>query len=351
MKTLNIRRITVSLVFALGVIVVPFAANSTAYAAQITGRKITLSTSAGDATGVTYALTAAALPTTTAVKSLKVQFCTNLTSCSTPSGFSSSASTLPSQPTGLGSTSGWTVNTSVANELRIVNSGNATASSGALAVTWGGVHNPTATNTTFYGIITTYSDASWTTAIDSGTVALSTSQTIQVSLTVNESLTFCTGTSITGQNCGTISGSTVSLGTGSTTATSTGTSVFAVSTNATSGYNVTLNGTTLTSGSDTISALATNAASSVGTSQFGVNLVANTTPSVGTNVSGTGTATVSSNYNTADSFRFVSGEQVSSASAATNANAFTVSYIANVAGTTKPGIYTANMNYVATSNF
>lgn len=327
---------------------VPFANAST-----ITNRKITLSTSVGDATGVTYTLTSDALPTTgTAVKSVSVDFCTSLTSgCSTPSGFSSSASTLAAQPSGLGAGSGWTVNTSTAGSLRIVNAANVTTPSGSVSIQWNGVHNPTATNTTFYAKITTYSDSTWTTAVDSSSVALSTSAQIQVVLDVTETLTFCTGTSITGQNCGTVAGSTVALGNGSTTTTASGTSVFAASTNGAHGYAVTVNGTTLTSGTDTIAAMASNSASTVGTSQFGINLVSNATPSVGSSVTGTGTAAPATNYNTANSYRFVNGETVASASVPTNANTFTVSYIANIAGVTPPGHYTTNLHYDATANF
>lgn len=337
---------------ALLLVVAPFIQAPFASAGAITGRKITLSTSVGGATGVSYTFTSSAVPSATAIKSVGIQFCTSLTGgCTTPSGFSVASSTLASQPSGLGSATGWTVSTATAGNLRIVNAANATAPSGAVTIQWNGVANPTATNTTFYALVTTYSDAAWTTAIDTGNVALSTSAQIQVTLGVGETITFCTGTSITGQNCGTVTGSTVALGTASTSTTSSGTSVFAASTNATTGYSVTVNGSTLTSGSDTITALASNAASSAGTSQFGINLVSNTTPSVGAAATGTGTATAAANYNTANSFRFVSGETVASVGAPTNGNTFTVSYIANISGLTQPGSYTTNLFYNATANF
>lgn len=344
-----IRRVILALVLT----VTPFVQAPFANAGTISNRKITLSTSVGNASGVTYTLTSDALTTTgTAVKSVSVDFCTALSgSCSTPSGFSSSSSTLAAQPSGVGAGSGWTVNTSTAGSLRIVNASNSTNPSGSVSIQWNGVHNPTATNTTFYAQITTYSDSGWSTPIDTANTALSTSAQVQVTLDVGEALTFCAGTSITGQNCGTISGSTVNLGNASTTAASSGTSVFAASTNGLHGYTVTVNGTTLTSGSDTITALSSNAASSVGTSQFGLNLVSNSAPSVGSAATGTGTATAASNYDTTNSYRFVSGETVASASAQTNANTFTVSYIANIAGITPYGHYTTNLHYDATANF
>jgi hypothetical protein len=337
-------------IFAL--VAVPLLKITTASAAQVTGRSVTISNSVGGATAVAYSLATAALPTTTAVKSLQIQFCTAASgACTTPSGFSASSSTLSTQPTGLGAASGWTVNAATAGSLRIVNASNVTTSSGAVTVNWAGVVNPTATNTTYFGIITTYSDAAWTTPIDSGTVALSTATQIQVALTVSEALTFCAGTSITGQNCGTISGNTVSLGNASTTATASGTSVLAASTNAGSGYSITVNGSTLTSGANTITALASGTASSVGTKQFGLNLVSNTTPAVGTAVSGGGTGAAATNYGTANAFRFGTGETVATVAVPTNANAYTVSYIANVDGVTPPGSYVSNLTYIATANY
>lgn len=324
-------------------------------AASIMGRSVELSDSVGDASNVTYTLTTSALPTPgTAIKSMDIKFCTSLTDdcASTPAGFSSSASTLASQPSGVGSASGWTVNTAAAGSLRIVNAANSTNPSGAVSVVWNGVHNPTAVNTTFYGVITTYSDSAWTTAIDTGSVALSTSTEIQVALAVNETLTFCTGTSITGQNCGTIAGSLVDLGDGSTTSTSTGTSVMAASTNGDTGYSITVNGTTLTSGSNTISALSTGGASSIGTAQFGFNLADNNvTPPVGADKTGTGTGAASANYGINDTFRFADGEVIASAAGPTNANTFTVGYIANIDGITPAGVYTTNLTYIATANF
>jgi hypothetical protein len=192
----------------------------------------------------------------------------------------------------------------------------------------------------------------FTGALDTGTVAFSTSTQIQVALSVNETLTFCTGTSITGQNCGTASGSSVNLGVASTTSTSTGTSIIAASTNGNTGYTVSVAGTTLTSGLNTITALSGGGASSIGSKQFGFNLAnANTTPAVGAARSGSGTATATANYGTNDSFRFLTGDSVISVAGPTNANTFTVGYIANIDGSTPAGVYTSNLTYTATANF
>lgn len=343
--------VSLVLVFALVTAALQYVVMPTASAAQITARKVTLSNSAGGATGVTYTFNFT-LPSATVVQSMAAQVCTTASgACTTPSGFVNSSSTLASQPTNLGDASGWTVSTATAGSLRLSKSGNVAAPTGSQTVAFGNVTNPTAQNTTFYIRITTYSTATWTTAIDTGTVAASTAQQITLSGTMDESLTFCTGTSITGTNCGTVSGSAVNFGTFSSGATSTGTSVMAASTNGASGYAITVNGATLTSGSNTITALTSQTASSVGTSQFGLNLKDNATPDVGAEVSGSGTATASATYGTANSYRFVTGDSVASVTTPTDANAFTVSYIVNVPGSQAAGTYTATMTYIATATF
>ncbi len=343
-----------ALFMALIVSIFPILNLALVNASPITGRSVLLSSSVGDASGVTYTLTTAALPTTgTPIKSVEIKFCTLLTGgCITPTNFSSSASTLSSQPTGLGAASGWTVNASTAGSLRIVNASNATDPSGAVSIIWNGVHNPQSVNTTFYGQITTFSDSGWLTPIDTGNLALSTSSQIQVALVVNEALTFCTGTSITAQNCGTAAGSLVSLGVASTASTATSTSIISASTNGVTGYSVTVNGTTLTSGSNTITALGSGGASVMNTSQFGLNLAdTNTTPAVGSAKTGSGTASAPANYGTNNNFRFTSGDIIASSAGATNANTFTVGYIANIGGLQPAGVYNTTLTYTATANF
>lgn len=314
------------------------ATTSQVWAAQITSRSLTLGSSAASAS-TTYTFSFI-LPSATVLQSFEAVLCTTASgSCTTPTGFSNSSSTLASQPTNLGDASGWSVNTSTGGKLRLSKSGNSAAPSGTTTVAFGSVTNPSATNSTFFARLTSYSDASWTTAVDTGTVAASTAGQITVTASIDETLTF------------TLSSATVALGTLTSSTTGSGTSTMSASTNAGSGYAISVSGSTLTSGANTIAAMASNAASSQGTGQFGINLKANTTPSVGSNVSGSGSGTATTNYNTADSFRFVSGDSVASATAATNSNTYTVSYIANIAGSQTAGSYATTLTYTATATF
>jgi hypothetical protein len=333
----------------LSVSISPLLSMTEASALQITSRNVTISTSAPSATaGYTFNFT---VPTVSVVKSASFTACnTPSGACTTPAGFSAS-SAVATTTTNLGDASGWATTDSTSTELRLSKSGNTGTPTGTQTVTFSSVTNPSTANSTFFLRITTYANANWTSAIDTGVVAASTTTQVDVSLQVDEALTFCTGTSITGTNCGTATGSTVNLGVGSTTTTSTGTSVMAASTNAPNGYTISFSGATLTSGSSLITALTSGGASSIGTKQFGLNLVANTTPSIGTNVSGSGTAAPTLNYGTTNTFKLGSGESIATISGVSNANTFTVSYIANIDGSTPAGNYTTILTYVATPNF
>ncbi len=124
-----------------------------------------------------------------------------------------------------------------------------------------------------------------------------------------------------------------------------------VATNAASGYSVAYKGATLTSGSNTLTAMS-GGASVMDSKQFGINMMNNATPDIGIDKSGDGSGVPASGYNTADSFKFnVSGEVIATASAPTNSNVFTTSYIANIDGATAAGAYTTTITYTATANY
>ncbi len=115
------------------------------------------------------------------------------------------------------------------------------------------------------------------------------------------------------------------------------------STNATSGYIITVQGATLTSGANTIPALGSNTASSVGTSQFGIRLTATggsgsvTAPYAAAGYAYTGTASTPA--------------QVASAAAPSATTTYSVRYMANISGVQQAGTYTTNHTYVATGTY
>jgi hypothetical protein len=308
-------------------------------AAAITGRTVTIGSSVAGA-NTTYSFTFT-VPSATVIKSASFDACTTASgTCVAVPGFSASTSTLTAQPTNLGDASGWTVNTSTAGSLRLSKTVNVAAPTGSQTVGFSSVVNPSATNSTFFMRITTYSDATFTTPIDTGTVAASTAGQITVTANVDETLNFS------------LSNSTVALGTLSTSATGTGTSSMTVSTNANSGYSVTYKGSTLTSGTNSITAMSSPAASTMNSKQFGINLMSNTTPAIGSSTTGTGSGVPATGYGTVNQFKFnAAGDVVASSLAPTNSNTFTTSYIANIDGTTAAGAYSTVITYVATANF
>jgi hypothetical protein len=97
--------------------------------------------------------------------------------------------------------------------------------------------------------------------------------------------------------------------------------------------------------------LASQTASSQGSEQFGINLRDNATPDIGAEPDGAGDATPTANYNTADQFRFVSGDSIASDAESDSFRRFHVSYIANVTTATEPGTYTTTLTYVCTATF
>lgn len=343
-QTLNLAP-ALLLVFALcSVVFMPHPAA----ALQITSRKLTLGSSAASAsTTYTFDFTTA---TTSTFQSFEAQICTTASgACSAPSGLTTTSSTFNS--TSLSGS--WTVNNGTAGSLRGSATGASSTTNGsARQVVFGAVTNPSATNTTYYARITLFSDNAWSTAVDSGTVAASTATAINLSATVDETLTFCTGTSgITTSSCSGATGSSVSFGTLSPSSTASGVSQLGVGTNGLSGFSITVNGATLTSGGNTITALASQTASSVGAEQFGLNLRDNATPNVGTDPDGSGTATPTANYNTVDQYRFVTGDSIASKNSSDQFRRFHASYIVNIDTATEAGSYTATMTYIATATF
>jgi hypothetical protein len=317
----------------------------TAQAAGLSPRKIQVGSS-GQGVVTSYTVNATT-STTASIGSVGFQFCTTATgACVTPVGLVTTGAALTAQnPAGFSIVNATNGAPYITRAAAAINSGT------AMSFTLGTITNPTTTNQTYNVRITTYTGADGATGpVDTGNVAMSTAQPVQLTGVTPEILVFCVGTSIT-SNCTTATGSTIDFGDFSPVATRSGTSVMQAQTNAANGYVITVNGTTLASGVNTIPALAAQGASTVGTSQFGLNLRANATPAVGTDPTGIGTGTYTANYGTANQYRFNSGDSVASAGLPTDANTFTSSYIVNIGGSQAAGVYTATMTYICTASF
>jgi hypothetical protein len=351
-------------------------------AAQITNRSLTLQSGTTDGgskpSGNVNHFFQFTIPTTASVGSIKFEYCTVASgSCTMPVGLSTTAATF--DETGSAAT-GFTLNNTTNGAPYITRTAASITANDVLKFKLLGVVNPdgtscgapptgTSPNCTFFVRISTYLSTDTTgSAIDTGTVAAATATQIQLTGTMPESLIFCTGDTI-----GTSSGipDCTQAGTGtvnfnqlfSPSDTATATSQIAASTNANFGYAITVNGPTLTSGSNTVPAMGTADTSKHGVGQFGMNLVANTTPTIGTAITpasnGTnfkGQPVPSSGYDVADTFKFASGNTIANSSnggsnGPTDSQIYTASYIVNVSGSQPAGTYVSTLTYVCTPTF
>lgn len=148
--------------------------------------------------------------------------------------------------------------------------------------------------------------------------------------------------------------STANFGTFSPTTTATATATFTVINYTTYGYVVQLIGSDLKNGNSVINAMTTTGPSQPGIEQFGVNLVANTSPtSFGANPNNGqfGNGSVPSNYGTTNEFRYVPGETIALATKDSGQTVYTMSYIVNVAQLTPGGEYTSDQTLVVTGTY
>lgn len=153
----------------------------------------------------------------------------------------------------------------------------------------------------------------------------------------------------------------VDLGTLSEGSTSTGTTTFYVRTYLSSNYEVISLGDAPANGNAQLNPMATTAPASIGTEQFGINLVDNNSPDIGANpvnVPGNSFADgeAATGYDIVDQFRYVAGEAIVRAAANPNNQAvgrtdYTISYIANISGITEGGTYYMNQNLVAVPTY
>lgn len=140
----------------------------------------------------------------------------------------------------------------------------------------------------------------------------------------------------------------------SATSSAVATTTFSVSNYTSYGYVVQILGNAPTNGPQTIPALASSTSPQTGVEQFGINLVANTSPSVfGANPNNGqfGFGEVAPNYGVANKFRFVSGETIALAPKTSGETIYTMSYMVNVSPLTPGGQYRTNQTLVVTGTY
>jgi len=356
LKTIARRSLSLVGVASVAAMVLPGVA-AAAPTGQLTVRSATFSTSKVNATaGVVISVKAAVTGTITGVK---VSFCaeTPFGTCTHVTGLSASSVTLTGQTgfSGLGSP----VDTT---DTVTLSGGTASVAAGATAtLTLAGLVNPSGYQTFYVNVLTQTGAA---VDHDYGSIGVSTAKAITVTADVAESLIFrvantitaCNGTSetnIADPNDAASDLVTLSPNPMTTSGASTGTAQFCVVSNAQNGYAVTYADWGLNSydlhagfwnGSHEFPGTRSATVATPGTEEFGFNV----------QVAGSGTGTVTAPYNSTTNFSYLdtgAATQIASATGATIANIFTLSYSADVSATTPGGTYRAHQMFVCTATF
>lgn len=370
-------------------------------AGMVTSRKMDMESSASGATGVTYKWTFTVPAVASSTRTMEFLFCANSPiismSCTATAGTdvpdididndSAEADDQTLSVTGLTGT--WTIDDtqSTATKLAISRATAAEDLNGlTVTVQINNATNQTTTNTSFYSRIRLYSDTGYSTEIHNGGIAASTVAQITLSGKVQETLVFCVY--ITGGSCGTPGAvATQQIGDSDGVLDSATTYVNAngemsLRTNASSGAVVNMLGTTLcrdASGvnctntgthADTITPMGTQTgggtavARSVGTEQFGMCVMDNTTLDAtapyddDTNCTGitsgsyTGSATFSFYSNATDGTQALFGDEIASTGGGPmDTQTAQLVFLANIAITTEPGLYDTVLTFVGTGTF
>lgn len=367
----------VAAVVLTAAITIPSIFAAHAGAAILESRSIVMSTSSIGASGVDYDIT---FTTSASMQSFVVNFCTVSplmeAACTRPTGMVTSGVTT--------GTAGWTVASSTAGEIELDHS--SPQSAGVINVELSGITNPTGAAGTFYARITTYTNATFGdyvdvtdvgTPVDYGGVALSTTEDIEVSAAVLETLTFCVqnDTTTPTADCANAGSNLPNLTLGSGTppaldssSVDTEGAYFQLSTNASGTTTIRMvNGAAsggLNSGSDSIPPVdnaGTPAAIVAGTPDFGmrVGTPANAVGGSGAgNVAGTTEYASATNYNmlldATDAGNGVDsayGSSIATATGAIDSVNVPLTFAATISPTTPAGLYTASISLIASSSY
>ena len=156
----------------------------------------------------------------------------------------------------------------------------------------------------------------------------------------------------------TVQGGTQNLGTLQSTGASNATFSLKVRSYLSSGYTLYINGSAPSQGEHTIKTLDTSCpcTSQPGTEQFGINLVANSTPGIGADPVQVPSAQFSfgeplPDYDQANLFKYHNGDAVAQSLVSTGETDYTLSMIMNVSNATPGGQYTGSFSAIAVPQY
>lgn len=350
-------------------------------AGQVQSRSIQLSSGIAGATGVKYKVTFT--PSTTGAQSIVIDFCSNSAiigaTCTAPTGMDASGATFTA---GTGTTN-WALGGATTSQVKIAVGTGAALGTTAISFELNNIKNYT-TAGSFFARAYTYANATYGTYasatsigndLDYGGFALSTTTAINITATVQETLTFCVSKSAPAAGCTGLSSPNLVLGHGTpatldSTVVDTDTAHTQISTNATNGAVVNMKNTTSTTcaglsrdsgatcGIAAIGAFAAMASgSSSGSSSFGLNVKNGTDQTGGGTFIGGTTAdadygTTAGSYGMANATYGTYGDPIFTTNNTVCANVDNLLTFAATAATTTPaGVYTVTESLIATSTF
>jgi len=362
---------------------------------QIGTRSIQISNSLVSGTNVDYLVTFSTSSASSGDESLVIDFCQDSpiigATCTTTHGvtFTSAAITNSNLP------AGFAFDTTSGSTIKIKGTTTPLAASTSYHFTITGVNNPTGTASTsgqagsFYARIYTYGDNTYGSGVgtayssptavgtddDYGGFALSTTSQVQVTATVQETLTFCVSGSTISGTCSGLTAPDVTIGTGSPpvldTAGESAPAYTQLTTNALSGATVTMKAANAcTNGGMTVAppdvsggcgSIAGNGAGGstiLGTAKWGLCVAPGAGVTAATTYADTSGNSCPSTFNSAADYGMdgtnvtsTYGDSIYSTSGAVNAISSTLNFAAKAANTTPAGVYQANETLIATGTF
>ena len=269
--------------------------------------------------------------------------------CVSPPGLDVSQAQLVSQ---TGET-GFSILTKSQNHIVIARSASTIPVNNESSYTFDNVKNPNDPSQSFSIRLRSHASLNATgTQTDFGSIKGQVTTGIYIETQVPPMLIFCLAEEVDYNCTGTNETYYKELGLMSTKETLTTQSQMAVGTNATGGFAITVHGTPMSAGIYTMDSPQVPTESIPGQSQFGINLVENTTPNIGKNPEGDwANALVGPGYDQADKFKFVSGDVVAYSPNVSLMKKYTVSYMLNAASNLRPGVYSTTLTYIASGRF
>lgn len=268
--------------------------------------------------------------------------------CVTPQGLDVSNATLSSQ---TGET-GFAILSKTTNHIILSRAPSPNINSSS-SYRFENIVNPTDTSQSFSIRLKSLASTDGSGAqIDFGSVKGEVTEGLVIETQVPPILIFCLAQEVDYNCTGTNDIYYKDMGTLDSGSTLTAQSQMGVGTNATGGFAITANGTSMSAATNVIDSPSSPTESQPGTNQFGINVVANSDPAVGSDPEGTwANAIASPNYSIPNKFMYVPGDVVAYSPNVSLMKKFTVSYILNASPSLRAGVYTSTMTFIASGRF